>query len=219
MTQLEKELITIIIEQSKRITKFNDNLYKLLGVEKIGISVPLDIAGELHHSLFNYLVLQDENEEVIKHSKLYDDIYSGKTRQVLNTFEKIEKMNELKQEELRHENEIGEQERNVQIYTLVEQGQSFAEIAEIYNISESTISQIYTRQERIVNNLKTSELYRYLYENIERNADVTRIYNVLRRRGIDTLEKLNQLLEQDDYVILYKVRYLGQKGLQILRSI
>lgn len=215
MTNLEKELITTIIEQSKKLIKFNDNLYKLLGIEKIGVSVPLDIASELHHFLFNYLVLQDEDEKVINHSDLYNDIYSGNLKSVLNAFKAIEKANDLKQEEL----EIDMQERNIQIYNLVTQGQSYAEIAQIYNIAESTVSQVYTRQQHIVYHLKDSELYRHLYENIKKNTDVTRIYNVLRRRGINTVEELNQLLEEEDHVILYKVRYLGQKGLQILRSI
>ena len=33
------------------------------------------------------------------------------------------------------------------------------------------------------------------------------------------MNRLNELLQEDDYVIIDKIRYLGARGIQILRSI
>ena len=116
-------------------------------------------------------------------------------------------------------------ERNIEIYNLVKQGKTFTELSEIYNISKSCIAQVYNKQCRVIRDIETSELYKYLYENIEDNPDgkqvgyVNRIYWALRRRNINTLEQLNELLQEDDDVIINKIRYLGARGIQILRSI
>lgn len=116
-------------------------------------------------------------------------------------------------------------ERNIQIYNLVEQGKTFKELSKIYGVSEACIAQVYKKQCKIMRYIKTSEVYKYLYENIEDNPDgkqvghVWRIYRALCRCDIDTMEKLNQLLQKDDKTILFKIRNLGTRGLEILRSI
>lgn len=116
-------------------------------------------------------------------------------------------------------------ERNIEIYNLVQQGKTLKELSGIYDVSESCIAQAYKKQCRVMNYIETSELYKYLYENIEDNPDgkqvghVTRIYWALRRRNINTLEQLNELLQEDDNVIIHKIRNLGARGVQILRSI
>lgn len=104
-------------------------------------------------------------------------------------------------------------ERNLEIYRLHQEGMTFRDIAEKFNISVERVRQIYQSICKKGITDMNSELYRLIVnENSSYNHNhLVGLYNTLRRIGIDSIEALQQRIDDiNEHPQIYI--HIGDKG-------